>query len=179
MGYDTYYTLTVDDRGDEIWKFITDVRQGLKQIDELPASESSDFCWLFTEYANGEFFADTCGGWSDCDRDMTELSKAFPDVTFTLEGHGEGASDIWIHEYLDNNITSYHLEYMRDDLKINREPAFESHAEKLSDICLRALANNPVLINYSAIPSELWERLTVKIIEENFTRLCSGGNQFA
>ena len=35
--------------------------------------------------------------WYECDKDMTELSKQFPEYTFVLEGDGEEKQDWWIH----------------------------------------------------------------------------------
>ena len=140
----TYYTLTVNRHGKKIWKYIKSVRQG-NIPDETPNKE---FCYPFSEYDNCEFYADTSERWSKFDHDMRKLSKAFPDVTFTLGGQGDNTNDFWIAEYQNTKVTNYHPEFICDDLKIHREPAFESHIESLSDICLRAIANHPVLINY-------------------------------
>lgn len=35
------------------------------------------------------------GKWYDHDKDMIQLSKEFPDVTFYLEGNGEEQGDVW------------------------------------------------------------------------------------
>lgn len=35
--------------------------------------------------------------WYECDNDMAELSKQFPEYTFVLEGDGEEKQDWWIH----------------------------------------------------------------------------------
>jgi hypothetical protein len=35
------------------------------------------------------------GKWYECDKDMTELSRQFPNIVFRLEGIGEEFPDIW------------------------------------------------------------------------------------
>lgn len=37
--------------------------------------------------------------WYDYDKHMTQLSKLFPEVVFTLEGGGEETGDIWKAKY--------------------------------------------------------------------------------
>ena len=42
--------------------------------------------------------------WYEHDEDMLELSRQFPNVTFTLEGDGEEQGDVWIKHYKDGKM---------------------------------------------------------------------------
>lgn len=71
--------------------------------------------WVFT---NGDFFPDTKNAhWQSYDlawweaegkqrgyeRDMADLSEAFPDITFCLCAHGEERDDIWDGYWLNGD----------------------------------------------------------------------------
>lgn len=42
-----------------------------------------------------DLFSDTVK-WYDCNKDMREYSKSYPDVLFEISGEGEEGGDIWI-----------------------------------------------------------------------------------
>lgn len=44
--------------------------------------------------------------WYDATHDMIQLSEKFPDVIFTLEGHGEEFGDVW-REYYKNGACQH------------------------------------------------------------------------
>ena len=87
MGYYTTFTLDAMENG----KFVTEARE--REI----CSFASD-CSEITSYMDIECFNDlSCDSmkWYSHDRDMLELSKHFPTVTFILYGEGEDHDDTW------------------------------------------------------------------------------------
>jgi len=44
--------------------------------------------------------------WYDCEKDMIEISKKFPDAIFQLSGEGEEWGDLW-RRYFANGIVEY------------------------------------------------------------------------
>ena len=42
--------------------------------------------------------------WYDCEEDIKELGKQFPDVLFELEGEGEDREDWWLFRVLGDNV---------------------------------------------------------------------------
>ena len=47
-----------------------------------------------TEYGSDMFNGDTIK-WYECEKDMKEYSKKYPDIVFTVYGEGEESGDIW------------------------------------------------------------------------------------
>jgi len=76
MGYYTKYELTHD----------ANEAEGEKIREYIEANET-------VNYAIGEY-PEACK-WYNWAKDMEEMSRQFPSVTFTLEGHGEKYGDIW------------------------------------------------------------------------------------
>lgn len=80
MGYFTYFTLNKISGSDEDYNaLIGDIR----------------------EKTGYDFSNDTVveGKWYDCDEDMTELSKKYPDLIVQMDGDGENSDDIWASRY--------------------------------------------------------------------------------
>ena len=80
MGYQTYYTLTVEpeDREEEL-------------LEELLDPNDKD--WKL-----GDPLQESCK-WYEHEREMVALSKRFPDVVFHLRGEGEESGDIWEKDF--------------------------------------------------------------------------------
>lgn len=64
------------------------------QQETLDFLESWDF-----GYGEGAIFDDEERKWYECDYDMLELSKQFPNELFILKGSGEEQGDLWINYY--------------------------------------------------------------------------------
>ena len=79
MGYCFVYTLTADNFSPDLEDVIC------KEIDNLDIFEEGD-----CKYGWGGY-----GSWSFCDEDLIAISEKFPNVLFTLTGHGDNADDIW------------------------------------------------------------------------------------
>ena len=78
MGYYTNYTITAD-------KVLPD-----------------DFEYQFTEITDYYFYDGKLEGkWYDCEDDMINISKLYPNILFTVEGEGEESGDIW-RQYFKN-----------------------------------------------------------------------------
>lgn len=89
MGYDTYFSLEVDN--DE--RYNLGICQALSKIidDEIFVFYSAEHKYF--DY-NDEFFNEALD-WDDWYSDMVQISKQFPDCIFHLEGHGEDFEDWW------------------------------------------------------------------------------------
>jgi hypothetical protein len=73
MGYYTYHTFSCDDPENEE-KYKEELGEYTKYVDSL-----------FQEGVK----------WYDCDEDMREFSKRYPEVLFIIYGEGEEMGDIW------------------------------------------------------------------------------------
>lgn len=89
MGYYTKYDLSVttDVKDINIKELKNKIVIDLSQIlyGEPPHIDSWEFSDLLEEEMK----------WYDFEKDMTSLSKKYPDVLFLLEGKGEESEDIW------------------------------------------------------------------------------------
>lgn len=56
------------------------------------------------EYSEGHYTPGDTIKWYENGEDMKNLSKMFPDVTFTLEGDGEEQGDLWKTSYKDGAV---------------------------------------------------------------------------
>lgn len=107
MGYYTSYSLEARSK-----KFLPDdlkaITEKLKELHVL--DYALDDRW--TEIKSLELYDDIffdgadCVKWYEHDRDMKELSLAFPDVIFCLHGQGEDPGDIW-DDYWQNGTNEY------------------------------------------------------------------------
>ena len=101
MGYRTYYTLSILDLDGQT-ELTEDVSNSI--IKKLRMScEDLEFAVCENGSSNGD-----CK-WYEHDRDMTELSKQFPNVIFQLDGNGEESEDIWTSWYHDGKIQGGHV----------------------------------------------------------------------
>lgn len=103
MGYYTYYEVSYKDES-----------RGKDYAEKL-AKINPDY---FDCYYNG--FALDCledlisadsMRWYDHDKDMLELSKAFPDELFILHGEGEENGDLWNAYYKNGKMQVCHAEF--------------------------------------------------------------------
>lgn len=52
--------------------------------------------------------------WYDWEKELTELSKKFPDLMFIAEGDGEDSDDLWI-AWFNNGTSLYRRKYITHD----------------------------------------------------------------
>lgn len=92
MGYYTCHNLKIHQIDNEKELTFSEIIKLKTLIDEYIKSHEA------IEYAVGlidtEWECDSCK-WYDHHEDMVEMSKAFPNVVFELEGDGEESGDIW------------------------------------------------------------------------------------
>lgn len=62
----------------------------------------TDFEEIVSKYVDFNPFDETCK-WYDCEKDMREISKLYPETVFQLEGEGEESGDIW-KAYFKNGL---------------------------------------------------------------------------
>jgi len=72
MGYYTHYALSTDPPSYDV-------------DHEEQISEAADYNTCFEDPLK----------WYDCEQDMREYSKRYPEVLFTLSGEGEEPEDLW------------------------------------------------------------------------------------
>jgi len=89
MGYYTDYRLTPSAGSFIFGEILFDAIQNFMQ------DKKDSYLW---DAWNGDAIGVT---WYEHQEDMIELSAAFPDVLFTLWGHGEEEDDHWGEYYLD------------------------------------------------------------------------------
>lgn len=86
MGYYTYYTLSVVDKGSA-------------DIDAIAYNVEA---WNLPDYCRyEEDIFQWYAKWYEHEEDMKELSLRFPDTVFDLFGDGEDSDDFW-HKYFKN-----------------------------------------------------------------------------
>ena len=84
MGYYTVYTLRWEPQDSAVEEFIRTKQAG-----------DENFAYGVTPY--GEMTDSV--KWYEYDIDMKTLSKAFPEIIFTLSGEGEESGDVWKNYY--------------------------------------------------------------------------------
>jgi len=94
MGYYTYYNVSMrpaDNHGVVDYKAIADVEDKAARIlaQKLGIKGLDDKKMIFDDLFYEEM------KWYDCDDDMVELSKEFPEYVFTVYGEGEERDDNW------------------------------------------------------------------------------------
>lgn len=89
MGYVTSYTLT--------WE------NAPKGFEKKMAKYIRDHEYMSYAMEEDGTTADSCK-WYECDDDMLELSKKYPDVIFTLAGEGEESGDLWRTYYRNGKM---------------------------------------------------------------------------
>lgn len=108
MGYYTTYTLTASDQ--EALNHIVNKR--------LEDEEDESFIKFLEKYDNA--FSGNCKGYEH-ESELAEASREFPEVLFTLEGHGEERGDSWIKYFKNGQVndsiltfSDFNPEKMRD-----------------------------------------------------------------
>lgn len=81
MGYNTSYRLHVEDPPKGFTK---------KTLAKIIRSNENMSYALEEDGSTAD-----CCKWYDCDEDMLNVSKQYPDVLFVLSGEGEESGDIW------------------------------------------------------------------------------------
>ena len=88
MGYRTYHTLTV--------------------IPDIHGNHAENI-GVLSKYGNDVW--DDEVKWYDCEADMREYSKKYPDLLFIIDGRGEESDDVWRHWYRNGAVQSWRLDY--------------------------------------------------------------------
>lgn len=98
MGYYTTYELSVPDpkEAEEFEK--------MKDVLEVLDTWCPDFGNWLNRLLDGD---DTDAKWYDHDKDMKELTRLVPDVTFMLSGKGEEDGDLWRSYYRNGKMATY------------------------------------------------------------------------
>lgn len=91
MGYYTQYKLSVVD--------IKGSKYELERIDDLDPDMLENFSKLTDGYIDTYHCLEEPQKWYDHPTHMKNISIAYPDYTFVLEGEGEENGDIWIAFY--------------------------------------------------------------------------------
>ena len=95
MGYYTNFNLTMLPEPDI--NFGTEIMKAIAaKIDNKDPNDISDYD---AEWCLGDSLK-----WYDHDKDMIEVSKQFPDITFILDGEGEDNDDIWKAYYKNGEM---------------------------------------------------------------------------
>lgn len=94
MGYYTDYNLTTEN----------DEKYTEYQMVSALLDINSDLGDPSNTFSFGEIFGWDSLKWYGHEKDLIELSKRFPEVLFTLEGHGEEKEDIWREYYRNGQI---------------------------------------------------------------------------
>lgn len=89
MGYYTYYSLETDHEHDR------------EKFEDAIREVSGYGCNMFEEAIK----------WRSHEEDMVVVSKHFPDVTFWLQGNGEGIDDVWVKWFKNGEMQSWTLDY--------------------------------------------------------------------
>lgn len=86
MGYYTNYTLYIDEGTVDLNAVRAEL---IRLIGDDPFLDEDDLEYLVTDDIK----------WYEHDEHCVEMSKAFPDVTFRLQGIGESNGDMWLAYY--------------------------------------------------------------------------------
>lgn len=93
MGYETAFTLTIEDA------FISDTRRRI--IEELRQKHDGALYALETDGSTRE----KCK-WYDHEEEMLSFSRLHPDYTFILEGHGDDRGDEWQKRFINGHMAT-------------------------------------------------------------------------
>jgi len=113
MGYDTYYSLEINQATAQQAKQILAYMEKQEEMEyafnlEDIASEISkklDKVSLVGNKISNYFVGGSeCCPWYENDVDMIELSRKFPSVLFVLHGEGEKHGDLWRTYYRDERL---------------------------------------------------------------------------
>ena len=70
--------------------------------------------------------------WYEHDEDMRQISKAYPNYVFKLEGNGEDRDDTWIHYYCNGVCQDANLRYISDPF----DPTTGQFAQRCPELLL-------------------------------------------
>jgi hypothetical protein len=160
MGYNTDFILTVSPNADHasILAFINKIRTSDVTIDNIKYKKDPDFCYPIGKELETKYY----GKWYESYEEMKILSKAFPDVLFTLKGSGEDDGDLWINEYFCGNVTEHRAVFIIPPRNVDKS---------LANLCIATMVKNPSIIN-PKIPADIWEKLILEITRNNFSKMC-------
>lgn len=94
MGYYTKYKLTFDKRLTEEQE--NEIIKAFVGIEDTELTEQDAI-----ELVKYSYY----GKWYENERDMKAISKMFPNIEFTLNGHGEDAGDEWTNIYKNGELS--------------------------------------------------------------------------
>lgn len=101
MGYYTNYYLTA--KGFK--EALSEEKANQLAEDIRKSTELEDICSYDSFWCKGyQVEASAEAKWYDCEDDMYELSKRWPDVLFDLTGNGEESTDIWEYYFLNGEV---------------------------------------------------------------------------
>ena len=108
MGYYTKYDITMypymNDK-DEL-RVMREI--AAKIHNEDPSDISDDEAkWCFDEHMK----------WYDHEKDMLDISKKFPNITFVLEGEGEDHEDMWVKYFNNGEVEECYAEIVYPEPK--------------------------------------------------------------
>lgn len=116
MGYCTDYVLTIDyveeENGKKELAFVPEII--LKQL-----SKTIDDMDIFEDGYGDEWYL-YGGKWYEHDTDMLNLSKKFPELLFTLNGHGEETEDMWYSYYYNGKLQHCPAKITYDDFDFEK-----------------------------------------------------------
>jgi hypothetical protein len=117
MGYYTSYELETEPK----------IKLDLELLETM-----TDYSW--EEYSIGSYTPGDSIKWYDYDDHMKNLSKMFPEVTFSLDGSGEEQGDVWKTIYKNGEtIKSYKSVMTLVDDENEKEEEPEEDVQALKD----------------------------------------------
>lgn len=108
MGYYTGFTLTASDQ------------EALNSIISDHSEDGDDTFFNFLEKNDGSY-SGNCKGYEH-EEELAEASKKFPDVLFTLDGHGEEGGDTWRKFFKNGQVNDSVLTFSEYNPNKMREP---------------------------------------------------------
>lgn len=109
MGYYTWFEMSVrENKGN--YKVDDIVQYMKKEFDECGVKFYPFECAIESldgDDSDASYFGLICdqsSKWYDCDEDMLEMSKAFPEIVFCLHGEGEAPEDLWDRYYKNGKM---------------------------------------------------------------------------
>lgn len=116
MGYYTYYTMDMDEKGERAKEILQYMIKEFKENDMFYPFEDCVEEWLDKEITtNVDLKPYDTAKWYDHEEDMAELSRTFPEVLFTLYGDGEESEDMWYKYFKGGKMQKCYAKIVFDD----------------------------------------------------------------
>lgn len=94
MGYQTCHMLKMEPEEPKVWDWIDQAREAGRDIGYALQEEG---------------WNEGISHW-DHQKEMAELSRAFPEITFTLRGEGDDQGDLWVAYFRNGKFQEHSLE---------------------------------------------------------------------